>query len=259
MDELTLLLKDSFDYSMTNVHTAFPAVVVKYDKDTRRADVQPSIKRKLPSGDFLDLPVIPDVPVLFSGTKQYTVCYPLEKDDEVLCICLERGTDAWRDTGGNGIEESDPRRFNLMDCIAIPGLQALDFIGAEGDGFCIVHKSGTDGDLISSVVIDDEKIELKQKDAVLTVSGNKVSFKNGSKDFFEIMSKVLDDMKTAAENMKTHAGNVKSHKTAGSPASHTVSPDDISKFALDEQNFNTDSQNFAQDKSDLSEVMGAGE
>ena len=59
MNELTRLLKENFDYSMTNIHTAFPGVVVKYDKDTRRADIQPSVKRKLPSGEFVDLPVIP--------------------------------------------------------------------------------------------------------------------------------------------------------------------------------------------------------
>ena len=37
MDELTRLLKENFDYSMTNIHTAFPGVVVKYDKDTQAA------------------------------------------------------------------------------------------------------------------------------------------------------------------------------------------------------------------------------
>ena len=245
MDELTRLLEENFEYLMTNVHTAFPGVVVKYDSDTRRADIQPSIKRKLPSGEFVDFPVIPDVPVLFPGTKKYTVCYPLEKDDEVLCICMERGTDSWRDAGGSGIEESDPRRFSLMDCMAVPGLQAVDFIAAEGDGFCIVHKSGTDGDLISSVVMDDEKIELRQKEAVLTVSGNKMSFKNGKKDFYTVMSKILDDC-------ATHAENCAKHKTVGSPANHQVSPDDIQKFT-------TDQTNFQQDKSDLGEVMEEGE
>lgn len=258
MNELNRLLKENFEYSMTNVHTAFPGVVVKYDKDTRRADIQPSIKRKLPSGEYIDFPVIPDVPVLFPGTKQYTVCFPLEKDDEVLCICMERGTDAWRDTGGSGIEESDPRRFSLMDCAVIPGLQPIEFIDAEGDGFCVVHKSKPDGDLIASVVMDDDKIQVKQAKAVLTIKGDKLSFKNDSKDFFTVMSKILDDMKQSAENMKTHAGNVKSHKTAGSPANHSVSPDDIAKFQTDEQNFATDSQNFGTDKSDLGEVMEAG-
>jgi hypothetical protein len=259
MNELTRLLKENFDYSMTNIHTAFPGVVVKYDKDTRRADIQPSIKRKLPSGEFVDFPVIPDAPVLFPGTKQYTVCYPLEKDDEVLCICMERGTDTWRDNGGSGIEETDPRRFSLMDCIVIPGLQPLEFIGAEGDGFCVVHKAKPDGDLISSVVMDDDKIQVTQQKAVLTVKGNKLSFKNDSKDFFTVMSKILDDMKTAAQNSKTFAGNAKGHKTVGSPANHNVSPDDQAKFAIDEQNFNTDAQNFGTDKTDLGKVMEAGE
>ena len=116
-----------------------------------------------------------------------------------------------------------------------------------------------DGDLISSVVMDDDKIQVTQQKAVLTVKGNKLSFKNDSKDYFTVMSKILDDMKTAAQNAKTFAGNVKGHKTVGSPANHNVSPDDQAKFATDEQNFNTDAQNFGSDKSDLGEVMEAGE
>lgn len=245
MEELTRLLKENFEYSMTNVHTAFPGVVEKFTKETRRADIQPSIKRKLPSGEFIDFPVIPDVPVLFPGTKKYTACYPLEKGDEVLCVCMERGTDAWRDSGGSGIEENDPRRFSLMDCVAIPGLQPVDFIASEGGGFCLVHKSKTDGDLISSVVMDDDKLQLRHGKAVLTLEGDKVSFKNSGKDFFTVLSKILDDL-------ATFAGNVKSHKTVGSPANHSVSPDDIAKFGTDESN-------LKQDKSDLEEVMEAGE
>ena len=259
MNELSKLLKESFDHFMGNVHTAFPGVVVKYDKDTRRADIQPSVKRKLPSGEFVDLPVIPDLPVLFPGTKQYTVCYPLEKDDEVLCVCSERGTDAWRDSGGNEVEENDPRRFSLMDCFVIPGLQPVEFIDAEGDGFCVVHKSKPDDDLISSVVMDDDKIQVKQKKAVMTIKGDKLSFKNDKKDYFKVMSKILDDMKKASENMKTFAGNAKGHKTVGSPANHSVSPDDIAKFSMDEQNFNTDAQNFGTDKSDLGKILEEAE
>lgn len=259
MNELTRLLKENFDYSMTNVHTAFPGVVVKYDAEKRRADIQPSIKRKLPDGEFVDFPVIPDVPVKFPGSKQYTLCFPLEKDDEVLCLCMERGTDTWRDSGGSGVEENDPRRFSLMDCVAVPGLQPVEFIAAEGDGFCVVHKAKPDGDLISAITMDDDKIKVIHQKAVFRIKGNKFSFKNDQKDFFTVMSKTLDDMKTAAQNMKTHADNVKAHKTVGSPANHNVSPDDITKFQADSQNFNTDAQNFGTDKSDLGKVMEAGE
>ena len=245
MDELTKLLRESFDYQTANMHTAFPGVVVKYDAEKRRADIQPSIKRRLPSGEYAEFPVIPDVPVLFPGSKQYTLSFPLEKDDEVLCVSMERGTDAWRDTGGSGVEESDPRRFSLMDCAAVPGLQPVEFIGAEGDGLCIVHKAKPDGDMIAAVTMDDDKVEVKHKKAVVTLSDNKLSFNNGGKDIFTVLSKILDDL-------ATFAGNVKGHKTAGSPGNHQVSPDDITKFAQDEQN-------IRQDKSDLGEIMKEGE
>lgn len=245
MDELTRLLQENFEYLMTNVHTAFPGVVVKYDADKRRADIQPSLRRRLPSGEYAELPVIPDVPVLFPGTRQYTVCFPLEKDDEVLCVCMERSTDAWRDAGGADIEDADPRRFSLMDCAAIPGLQPVEFISAEGVGFSVVHKAKHDGETLTAVAMDDEMVRITQGKAVLTVQGGKLSFRNDKKDFFTVMSKLLDDL-------AAHAENVGGHKTVGSPANHQVSPDDIAKFKQDEIN-------LKQDKSDLGEVMEAGE
>lgn len=190
MDDLSRLLNEFFDYSMTDVHTAFPGVVVKYDAATRRADIQPSIKRKMPDGSFLELPIIPEAPVLFFGTKKYTVHIPLEKDDEVLIIATERALDAWKSKGGKGIEEKDTRRFELMDCIAIPGLQPVDFIPVSEAGLNIVHKTKPDGDLISQVTMDDDKIKMHYKEKcviemssdLLTADNGKVSVKlNGDK------------------------------------------------------------------------------
>lgn len=260
MDDLTRLLKESFEYETAKIHTLFPAVVESYDAKARRADVRPSLRRKLPDGTFADLPIISDVPVLFSGTKKYTISFPLEKGDEVLCCVIERATDAWRDAGGAEIEDEDPRRFSLMDCVAIPGLQSVDFIPAEGEGLCVVHRSGTEGDFISSVVIDDRKIEARFKDAAavlvedrhikatagagtLEMKGDKLGFKNESKDVFTVLSKILED---AADAVK----NAYSMKTVGSPAQHAVSPDDIAKLTKSEAD-------LKQDKSDLGEVMEA--
>jgi hypothetical protein len=90
MDELNRLIVEYFEYAMTDVHTALPGVVVKYDPQTRRADVQPSLTRKLPGEKFLKFPVIPDVPVMFPGSKKYTLHFPLEEGDEVLLIVTER-------------------------------------------------------------------------------------------------------------------------------------------------------------------------
>jgi hypothetical protein len=163
-DELMQLLKAEFEYSMSLVHTSFPGVVVSYDPNTRRADIQPSLKKRLPNGSFMEPAIIHDVPVRYPGSKKYTIHFPLEEGDEVDVTVCERATDSWRDTGGKGIEDTDPRRFSLNDCYCSPGLQPVEFIAVKEDGFNIVHKTGFDGDFISSVTMDDTKVEVKYKE-----------------------------------------------------------------------------------------------
>jgi hypothetical protein len=184
MDDLSKLLRENVEYYMTDVHTALSGVVKKYDPATRRADVQPSLKRKLPGGKYLDFPVIPDVPVLFPSSKKYTLHFPLEEGDEVMLITSERGTDSWKAKGGKGIEEADPRRFDLQDCYAIPGLQAVDFIPVSEDGLNIVHKSGPKGELISKITMDDDKIEVN-------ITKGNIIIKNG-KDEITMMDGDID-------------------------------------------------------------------
>jgi len=244
-DELMKLLKEVFEYSMTNVHISFPGVVESYDPKTRRADIQPSIKKRLPNGEFLDLPVLPDVPVKFPGTKKYTIHIMLEKGDEVDVRVGERSTDKWRDTGGKGIEDEDPRRFSLNDCWCSPGLQPVEFIAVEEAGLNIVHKTDWDGNFVSSLTMDDDKVEVKYKEKadvlmeddhilaktekcsadmtaqVVTVgngeltaklNGAKASLKNKSKSLFTILDTFLNTLKTTNPT------------TMGSPAQHTWNP-----------------------------------
>ena len=163
-NDIKRLLSEIFEYKTTNLHTCFPASVVSYDAQTRRAEVQPYMKRKMPDGEYMNFPIIPDVPVLYLGTKQYTVHIPLEKDDEVLLMVCERCTEAWRDNGSVDNEEKDPRRFSLMDCFAIPGLQPQEFIDVPEEGLVIKHWTDGDGDFISHVIMDDDKIEMKYKE-----------------------------------------------------------------------------------------------
>jgi len=228
-DELSVLLKEAFEYNMTNVHTAFPGAIEKYDAKTRRADIQPYLKRKLPDGKFMNFPVVPDVPVLFFGTKKFSIHAPLEKGDEVLMIVCERSTDNWRDEGGTGIEDDDPRRFNLMDCFAIPGLQPIEFIAADEAGLQIIHKDKPDGELISQVLMTDNKVEavFKKKAALLLeddcvtvkngkvtvkLKGDKASINNGSKSLYTILHSYFQAWQTTKP------------ATTGSPATHFLNP-----------------------------------
>jgi hypothetical protein len=230
---------------MTNIHTVLPGVIEKYDPKTRRADIQPSFKRKLPNGVFDTFPIIPNVPVRFPGTKEYTIHFPLKKGEEVAIHFIERSTNAWRETGGGGIEDNDPRRFNLMDCYAEIGLQPVEFIPVEEDGLNIVHKSAHDGDFISSVTMDDNKVNVKYKKKtdvlieddhllaktekckvdmtadVAQLANSKLTFKlnsekfsinNGSKSLFTILDTLLQTLMTTTPT------------TLGSPAAHNWNP-----------------------------------
>jgi hypothetical protein len=233
-DELNRLLKESFEYNMTNVHTSFPGSVVSYDSKTRRADIQPYLKRKMPDGQFLDFPIITDVPIRFFGTKCYTIHLPLEKNDEVMVFVCERSLDKWRDTGGTGIEDADPRRFNIMDSYAIPGLQPVEFIPVEEPGLNIVHKTNFDGEFISSVTMDDDKINLKyKKKADVLIEDNRILVKT-EKNTFELndaitlttsaggLIEIGNTVDTLGGIIDTLLGALENLATEGSPAAHTA-------------------------------------
>jgi hypothetical protein len=244
-DELMALLKEYFEYATTNFHTSFPGVVVSYNSKTRRADIQPSIKRHMPDGSFMAFPVLANVPVIFQGTKKYTIHFPLEEGEEVEVRVGERSTGIWRGKGGKDIEDPDPRRFDLNDCYCTPGLQPVEFIAAEEPGLTIIHKTGYDGDFVSSLTMDDDKVQVKYKKKaevlleddriaaktekckvdltadVAQLANSKLTFKlnsekfsinNGSKSFFTIIDTLLQTMITTTPT------------TLGSPAAHNWNP-----------------------------------
>jgi hypothetical protein len=259
-DELKKLLWDELECYMTNVHICLSGVIEKYDPNTRRADVQPSLKRKMPGGKFMDFPIIPDVPVRFSGSRKYTIHFPLEKGEEVALHVIERSTDVWRDNGGKGIEDRDPRRFNLCDCYAVPGLQPIEFIPVTEDGLNIVHKTDFDGDFVSSLTMDDGKVQVKYKEkaevlieddhikaktekcsadmagdvaelknsqASIKANGAKISVKNGSQSLFTILDNLLKALQT------THPMSL------GSPANHEFNPAITQAIVTADQGVNT--------------------
>jgi hypothetical protein len=105
------------------------------------------------------------------------------------------------------------------------------FVITDGDGMKFVIDAQEKG-----MLIDTGKLKVHLK-------ADKLSVKNNSKSLFTVID-------TALGHMAALAQNISAHKTAGSPARHTVSPDDITRFTQD----NT---NLTQDKSDLAAVMEA--
>ena len=110
--------------ALSSVHTAFPAQIEKYDFSTAKADVKPLLIANYPDGSTMELPVIPNVPVVWPRTSLGSISFPLQRGDGCLVICSERSIDDWLLLGGKGAP-ADPRMFDLNDAIAIPGLYSF--------------------------------------------------------------------------------------------------------------------------------------
>jgi len=245
MQDLSDLMREFIEYYFTQIHTSFPGVVTEYDAKTRRATVQPSLKRRAGNKEYIEFPLLIDVPVQFPGTKKWTIHFPLEKGDEVSVFFSERSLDAWKDAGQDGIEDPDPRRFDLCDAYCVPGLQPQEFIAAKEAGLQIIHKDKPDGELISQVLMTDDKIETiykkkakvtmeddhitaktdkcsiemtadvltaKNSRTTIKLNGDKASLNNGGKSLFTIWHTLLQTLQTTQPT------------TFGSPAIHNWNP-----------------------------------
>lgn len=110
---------------LATVHTSMPGVIVSYDGATQKAVVQPVIRASRYDSDgeieSYQFPVIPNVPILFPSSADFSIVFPLEPDDPVTLLFMERSTDEWRATGEQDITPASLRRFDLSDCVAVPG------------------------------------------------------------------------------------------------------------------------------------------
>jgi hypothetical protein len=108
---------------METAHTSMPGTVVSYDAARGTAAVQPAFKRRIrATGALVDLPVLPAVPVLALGTAASWIRVPLAAGDTVLLLFAERSLERWMQMGGQ-VHPEDPRRMDLSDAVAIPGLR----------------------------------------------------------------------------------------------------------------------------------------
>jgi hypothetical protein len=118
-------LRRVLDSRLTDLHTALPGRVRSYDVSTQTADVEPMIKRGVPTGgeedaiDLETLPVLPSVPVLFPTGGNCFVTFPLAVGDPVLIVFCERDTNHFRATGAVS-DPGVPTMHGLGGAVAIP-------------------------------------------------------------------------------------------------------------------------------------------
>ena len=90
--------------ALKRIHTSMPGVVVSYDAATRRAVVQPALRRILTTGEVRQRAQLVNVPVLVQGGGGYMLHVPLAAGDAVMLGFTQRGMSAFKKT----LAESDP-------------------------------------------------------------------------------------------------------------------------------------------------------
>jgi hypothetical protein len=125
MIEGTVDILDKWLYSrLSDVNTMVPGTIVQYYGHTeRKAKVKPMIRKQTVNDYKIDLPLIDNVPVRFMGSSDVNMLFPLKKGDGVMLLFSQSPFGNWKNSDNrNQQDPGDNLRFQLSDCIAVPGL-----------------------------------------------------------------------------------------------------------------------------------------
>lgn len=107
---------------IADLHTSLPCRVIRYAPETQSVDVQPLLSQQYSNGWVAELPIIQGVPVVFTGSSNSLISFPLNKGDIVLAVFAERSIDKWVSSDGGIVNPSLKHRHDLSDAFVIPGL-----------------------------------------------------------------------------------------------------------------------------------------
>ncbi|MBX7196034.1 MAG: hypothetical protein K1X94_28520 [Sandaracinaceae bacterium] len=214
---LARLVRDAIKAALFDVHTAFPARVESVSRDGIgwRVDAKPMGYRylaKMDGGELQEeLPVIPDVPVVWPASGGWGIAMPIEEGDHVLIVASEHATGQWRARG----TLSDPQlreRHGLSGCFAIPG--AGTALRKFADGVSSAAQSGI-------VIGKDGGIQI-------SMSSTEIKLGRSASSYAAKADAVLDRLQTIVDgfNGHTHVGVTAGTGTSGvpSPASLLATP-----------------------------------
>lgn len=123
--EITLeeVMQEVLDSRLSDVHTALPGRVERYDATKQVADVRPMVRAaaEAPDGSVVtrSFPVLVSVPVAFLSGGGFFLSLPLAVGDTGLLIFSELPFDRWRATGQES-HPADVRRHHVTSAIFMP-------------------------------------------------------------------------------------------------------------------------------------------
>lgn len=108
--------------------TAIPCIVQSVNFTQMTLQAQPAIQGQISLDDgttqFVNLPLVVDVPICFPSAGGFALTLPIHLGDEVLVLFASRCIDSWWQSGGIGLP-AEMRMHDLSDGFAIPGPKSL--------------------------------------------------------------------------------------------------------------------------------------
>ena len=179
-DEPLVPIRGMIDSALSKVHTCCPGIIDRFDAEHQTVTVKPAVKKLLFLGnqeaEWLDVPVLVDVPLIVLSGKGYALTFPIESGDECLLFFAERSLDNWHEQGGTG-EQTSTRMHSLSDAFALVGVRSrphkitnynadeVELRSADGKTRVRIHEQG-------QIHLDqgDNHIAMTQNEIKLTAS-----------------------------------------------------------------------------------------
>ncbi len=159
---------------MFRIRCAIPAIIQSYDSGTNTVEAQPAIRERLVLEDgsiqYLNLPLLINVPVAFPSSGSAFITFPIGKGDECLIIFSDLAIDNFW-TSGSIQNPVEVRRHDLSDGIAIPCSLSLTRTRGAGSGMNIQGSPVTIKSGQSSVEIAASTVKATQGETSVTIDG----------------------------------------------------------------------------------------
>lgn len=114
--------------AMFRTRCCIPCIVQSYNSENNTVECQPAIRERIINEDgtiqYIQLPLLINVPVVFPGSENFDIKFPLSKNDECLVFFSDLSIDNFWQKGSvqNPVEV---RRHDLSDGMAIPCMMSL--------------------------------------------------------------------------------------------------------------------------------------
>ena len=119
------------DDAISDIHTALPAKINKYDAVKMRAEITLLNKNEL-EGELKDIPPVIEVPVGFLKAGPFVIRPPYEKGDPVVVVFSEKAIDKLL-VSGKPENPKYKRRHSIDDAIIVNSLQTENNVDLNSD------------------------------------------------------------------------------------------------------------------------------